>query len=71
MDSDRRKHRRRKLLRKIIDCIESHNFSNMEDIKNNVPNELGQSRPSFHDPAERSGFNYGYVEMDEVKPTDG
>lgn len=38
----------------------------MEDIIDNVPNELGQSRPSFHDPAERSGFNYGYMEIKEL-----
>lgn len=43
----------------------------MEDIIDNVPNEFGQSRPTYHSPPDRGGHNYGYVEMDEVKPTDG
>lgn len=71
MDPDRRKQRRRRLLRKIIDCIESGNFNNTVNVIDNVPNELGKSRQTYHDPSERSGFNYGYMEMDEVKPTDG
>jgi hypothetical protein len=62
----RRRKIRRALLKKLIDAVLSGNFNNTPEILTNVYNRGGGARRTYHSPVDRSMYDYGYMEMDEM-----
>lgn len=67
--SDTKKRRRllrKLLLKKLIKNILEGKVVTVPEPEGELYNSQGQPRPNYHSPNERSGYNYGYMEIDEI-----
>lgn len=57
---------RKILLKKLIKNILEGNASTVPRPEGLLYNELGGARRQYYSPSERSSYNYGYMEIDEM-----
>ena len=62
----RRRLLRKLLLKKLIRDVVSGKFKNETSQVSPLQNEHGGGRVSYHSPQDRSSYNYGYMEVDEM-----
>lgn len=62
----RRRKLRRALISKLIHSVLSGDFDNTPALFN-LNNSNGGARRTYYGPHDRSSFNYGYMEIDEMQ----
>lgn len=70
MEQDQRKRQLRKLLlKRLINSILQGKAEELPIPEGSLYNPLGSARREYYSPADRSGYNYGYMESSETGDT--